>query len=51
MEKDGLRICYKKSFNNDEYYRAVAGRYESREQADKVVKNLKAKGISAFIKS
>ena len=51
LKKMGYASAIKKSFNNDEYYRAVAGRYESREQADKVVKNLKAKGIPAFIKS
>jgi len=46
----GYSTAAKKVFGNEEYYRAVAGQYDSREAADKTVKNLKAKGQAAFVK-
>ncbi|MBK6355132.1 MAG: SPOR domain-containing protein [Saprospiraceae bacterium] len=46
----GYATAAKRVFGNEEYYRAVAGQYDSREAAEKTVKNLKVKGQAAFIK-
>jgi cell division protein FtsN len=51
LKKMGYKTAVKKSFNSDEYYRAVTGKYNTRAEADRVVKTLKAKGVEAFIKS
>ena len=47
----GYKTAVKKSFNSDEYYRAVTGKYNTRAEAVRVAKTLKAKGVEAFIKS
>ena len=46
----GYATAAKRVFGNEEYYRAVAGQYDSSEAAEKTVKNLKVKGQAAFIK-
>jgi cell division protein FtsN len=51
LKKMGYKTATKKSFNSDEYYRAVTGKYNTRAEADRVVKTLKSKGVEAFIKS
>lgn len=51
LKKMGYKSANSKVFGTDEYYRAIAGQYETRESADKVVRNLKSKGIEAFVKT
>ncbi len=51
LKKMGYASATSKVFGTDEYYRAIAGQYESRQAAEKTVKNLKNKGLDAFIKT
>ncbi len=51
LKKMGYGSATSKVFGTDEYYRAIAGQYDSRQAAEKTVKNLKAKGMDAFIKT
>lgn len=51
LKKMGYSTATSKVFGSDEYYRAIAGQYDTRESADKTVRNLKVKGQDAFVKT
>jgi len=51
LKKMGYKGAMKKVFGSSEYYSAVVGQYASRQEADKIVSKLNAKGEKAFLKA
>lgn len=51
LKKMGYKGATKKVFGSSEYYSAVVGQYASRQEADKIVSKLNAKGEKAFLKA
>lgn len=51
LKKMGYKGAMKKVFGSSEYYSAVVGHYSNRQEADKIVSKLNAKGEKAFLKA
>lgn len=51
LKKMGYSGAHRKVFGSSEYYSAVAGSYNSRAEAEKIVAKLESKGEKAFLKA